>query len=89
VILTVTLNPALDVTYRVPRVELHASHRVREVTQLAGGKGVNVASVLHQRGLQVVATGLLGGLGGQQVRADLDARGIAHDFAGCCGETRR
>jgi len=89
VILTVTLNPALDVTYRVPRVELHASHRVREVTQLAGGKGVNVASVLHQRGLQCIATGLLGGLGGQQVRADLDARGIAHDFAGCCGETRR
>ena len=88
-ILTVTLNPALDVTYRVPRVELHASHRVREVTQLAGGKGVNVASVLHQRGLQCIATGLLGGLGGQQVRADLDARGIAHDFAGCCGETRR
>ena len=88
-ILTVTLNPALDVTYRVPRVELHASHRVREVTQLAGGKGINVASVLHQRGLQVVATGLLGGLGGQQVRADLDARGIAHDFAGCGGETRR
>lgn len=88
-ILTVTLNPALDVTYRVPRVELHASHRVREVTQLAGGKGVNVASVLHQRGLQVVATGLLGGLAGEQVRADLDARGIAHDFASCGGQTRR
>ena len=45
--------------------------------------------MLHQRGLQVVATGLLGGLGGQQVRADLDARGIAHDFADCGGETRR
>jgi tagatose 6-phosphate kinase len=89
VIITVTLNAALDVTYRVPRLEPHASHRVSEVSQVAGGKGVNVASVLAQRGVPVLATGLLGGVTGQLVRADLDARGVRHDFSPCAGESRR
>ena len=88
-ILTVTLNAALDVTYRVPRLEPHTSHRVSEVAQVAGGKGVNVASVLALQGLPVLATGLLGGATGEQIRTDLSARGIRHDFARCGGESRR
>jgi fructose-1-phosphate kinase PfkB-like protein len=43
VILTVTLNPALDVSYTVDALVPHGSHRVRSVTERAGGKGVNVA----------------------------------------------
>ena len=88
-ILTVTLNAALDVTYRVPRLQPHTSHRVTEVAQVAGGKGVNVASVLAQRGVPVLATGLLGGVTGELVRADLDARHIRHQFSACAGESRR
>ena len=88
-IVTVTLNAALDVTYLVPRVELHTSHRVGSVSQVGGGKGVNVASVLVQQGRPVVATGLLGGTTGELVRADLDARGLAHRFSPTAGETRR
>ncbi len=42
-ILTVTLNAALDVTYDVDEVVAHRSHRVTAVRQRAGGKGVNVA----------------------------------------------
>lgn len=38
-ILTVTLNTALDITYRVPALRPHASHRVTEVTERPGGKG--------------------------------------------------
>ena len=56
---------------------------------MAGGKGVNVASVLTQRGVPVLATGLLGGVTGELVRADLDARGVRHDFSPCAGESRR
>jgi 1-phosphofructokinase family hexose kinase len=89
VIITVTLNAALDVTYRVPRLEPHTSHRVSEVSQVAGGKGVNVASVLARQGLPVLATGLLGGATGELVRTDLDARGIRHSFSPCAGESRR
>ena len=58
-ILTVTCNPALDVTYDVDRaLTPGAVHRVGRVTERAGGKGVNVARVLHQLGESVHALGL-------------------------------
>ncbi len=50
VILTVTLNTALDITYRVRSLRPHASHRVSEVVERPGGKGVNVARVLAALG---------------------------------------
>ena len=50
-ILTVTLNPALDVSYGVDALVPHGSHRVRSIVERAGGKGVNVASVLHDVGV--------------------------------------
>lgn len=57
-ILTVTCNPAIDVTYRVDSLVPGEMHRVREVTERAGGKGVNVARVLHLLGERTMATGL-------------------------------
>jgi 1-phosphofructokinase family hexose kinase len=89
VILTVTPNPALDVTYDVDRLLPHTSHRVLAVREMAGGKGINVASVAASRGQAVLATGMLGGATGARLREDLDARGIQHDFAECPHETRR
>ncbi|GAB3444676.1 1-phosphofructokinase family hexose kinase [Phycicoccus ginsengisoli] len=88
-ILTVTPNPALDVTYDVDRLVPHTSHRVRRVREVAGGKGINVASVLTRLGEPVLATGALGGAAGEQVRRDLDRRGIRHDFHPCALPTRR
>ena len=88
-VVTVTPNPALDVTYRVRGFRPGTSHRVEEVHERAGGKGVNVASVLHTLGVPVLATGLVAGAAGQRVRDDLDARGVPHDFAQVGGETRR
>ncbi len=88
-ILTVTLNTALDVTYDVDELVPARSHRVRRVTERAGGKGVNVASVLARLGFPVTATGLLAGAVGERVAADLDRRGIDHAFFGCAGESRR
>jgi tagatose 6-phosphate kinase len=89
VIVTVTLNAALDVTYAVAELRPGASHRVSSVVETAGGKGVNVASVLAQGGLPVVATGIVGGCVGSRIRADLDSRAVPHDFADCAGESRR
>jgi tagatose 6-phosphate kinase len=59
-ILTVTLNPAVDITYQVPSLQIGATHRVAAVTRRPGGKGVNVARVLFAIGEQVLATGLAG-----------------------------
>ncbi|WP_225097980.1 1-phosphofructokinase family hexose kinase [Streptomyces sp. CoH27] len=70
-ILTVTLNTALDITYRVRSLRPHASHRVSEVVERPGGKGVNVARVLAALGHEVTVTGFAGGATGREVRAHL------------------
>lgn len=79
-ILTVTLNAALDVTYEVPAVELGGTNRVSTVRRRAGGKGVNVARVAAALGTPVLATGFAGGTTGAHLRDDLDLAGIPHDF---------
>ncbi|MFD3806070.1 1-phosphofructokinase family hexose kinase [Streptomyces sp. NPDC058611] len=89
-ILTVTLNTALDVTYRVPRLLPHASHRVSDVAERPGGKGLNVARVLAALGHEVTATGFAGGRTGAVVR-DLLAHspGVTDALVPCAGTTRR
>ncbi|MEU2507885.1 1-phosphofructokinase family hexose kinase [Streptomyces sp. NPDC007863] len=68
-ILTVTLNTALDVTYRVPALVPHTSHRVADHAERPGGKGVNVARVLAALGHETVVTGFAGGPTGDRLRA--------------------
>ncbi|MFF7369197.1 1-phosphofructokinase family hexose kinase [Streptomyces tricolor] len=70
-ILTVTLNTALDITYRVRSLRPHASHRVSEVVERPGGKGVNVARVLAALGHEVTLTGFAGGPTGEVLREAL------------------
>jgi tagatose 6-phosphate kinase len=89
VILTVTLNPALDLTYRVPALSPGGTHRVSDVAERAGGKGVNVARVLHALGEPVIATGLAGGRTGERIRELLAADGVPEAFAPIAGESRR
>jgi tagatose 6-phosphate kinase len=89
VIVTVTLNPALDLTYAVDELRPHAVHRVRAVHERPGGKGLNVARVLHALGEPVLATGLLGGSVGASVRALVDAIGLPSAFVPIAGSTRR
>ncbi|MFJ5225476.1 1-phosphofructokinase family hexose kinase [Streptomyces sp. NPDC088400] len=67
-ILTVTLNTALDITYRTPELIPHATHRVGDVVERAGGKGLNVARVLAALGHETVVTGFAGGRTGDVVR---------------------
>ncbi|AZS86517.1 1-phosphofructokinase family hexose kinase [Streptomyces griseoviridis] len=67
-LVTVTLNTALDITYGVPRLLPHASHRVTEVSERPGGKGLNVARVLAALGHPVTVTGFAGGATGAVVR---------------------
>ncbi|MEU6295926.1 1-phosphofructokinase family hexose kinase [Streptomyces erythrochromogenes] len=89
-ILTVTLNTALDVTYRVPRLLPHASHRVTAVTERPGGKGLNVARVLAALGHEVTATGFAGGPVGSVVRDALAAcPGVVDALLPCEGASRR
>jgi tagatose 6-phosphate kinase len=89
VILTVTLNAALDVTYRVPALVPGATHRASPAGVRAGGKGVNVARVLHALGHDPVVTGFAGGDTGRAIRADLAAAGIREAFVEPAAAARR
>jgi tagatose 6-phosphate kinase len=89
VILTVTLNPAIDVTYYLDSLIRHAGLRVDRVLQRAGGKGVNVARVAARCGATVCATGLAGGHRGDQLREGVAEYGIGEEFCAIAGETRQ
>ncbi|MCE3030872.1 MULTISPECIES: 1-phosphofructokinase family hexose kinase [Streptomyces] len=89
-ILTVTLNTALDLTYRVRSLRPHASHRVSEVIERPGGKGVNVGRVLAALGHEVTVTGFAGGGTGRAVRDGLAGTGGLTDaLVPVAGATRR
>jgi tagatose 6-phosphate kinase len=87
-IVTITLNFALDVTYRVARLTPGATHRV-EMEQRAGGKGVNVARVLTALGTDAVVCGLAGGGTGLLALAELRAAGLRARMTRVAGESRR
>ena len=87
-IVTVTLNPALDITYTVPELKTGTTHRPRVFAQ-AGGKGVNVARTLHALGRETVAVLPLGGFDGAAVRAELETSGVPHHAIPISGATRR
>jgi tagatose 6-phosphate kinase len=86
---TVTLNLALDVTYNVDELVVGGSHRVTEIRQRAGGKGVNVARVAATLGHQVLALGFVGGLAGEIVAEELFDAGLTALLTPIAGETRR
>lgn len=89
-ILTVTLNTALDITYRVRALRPHASHRVSEVTERPGGKGLNVARVLAALGHEVTVTGFTGGSTGRVVQEQLTGTpGVVDALVPVTGATRR
>lgn len=87
-ITTVTLNAAVDKTYFVSLFEKGMATRVERTIAAAGGKGINVARVLHLLGEPVTVTGLAGGAGGRLIAADLDRLGIRHDMQPVAGESR-
>ena len=88
-VLTVTLNAAVDTTLLLPRaLAVGASQTADEVLRLPGGKGVNVARVLHTLGLPVRATGLAGGPAAGIIVDGLAAEGIPADFLPISGPSR-
>lgn len=88
-ILVVALNPALDVTHRLGRVDWAGVNRPDAVHARPGGKGPNVARVLHLLGADVLLAGLAGGHTGNELKAALGAARVPAVFAEIAGTTRR
>jgi 1-phosphofructokinase/tagatose 6-phosphate kinase len=87
-ILTVTLNAAIDRTVTVPNFRLGQRHRAVERRTVAGGKGVNVARALKLLGRPVIATGLAGGPTGTRVLEQLAEESVLNDFTRIGDESR-
>ncbi len=87
-IITVTLNAAIDKSLSVPSFRLGRRHRTVERRALAGGKGVNIARMLKTLGQPVIATGFQGGPTGTQIVAQLGEESILHDFVRIREESR-
>jgi tagatose 6-phosphate kinase len=89
VIVTVTLNAALDVSYEAAGLSWQSTRDVSRVRHRAGGRGVAVARVLHTFGHEVLAAGLAGGATGELLREDLGRSGIPVAFTEIGRESRR
>ena len=87
-IITVTLNAAIDKTLAVPNFQVGRRHRSTEQRTMPGGKGVNVARALKALGQPVIATGLAGGATGTRIIEQLTEEAILCDFVRIKDESR-
>lgn len=87
-IVTVTMNPAIDKTVDIDTLIQGGLNRIKRVEYDAGGKGINVSKTIRELGGSTVATGFLGGNNGKTIANVLEEKGIAGDFVWVEGETR-
>lgn len=88
-ILTVTPNPALDLTWHIDRLVEGDTHRADAGVARAGGKGLNVARVAYSEGADALAVTTTGGRVGEEFAAELRASGVPHALVSVAAETRR
>ncbi len=84
----VNLSPAIDVTYQLPKLELGSALRVQKVLRVPGGKGVNVARVIHAGNHNVKIVLPLGGSAGKWIADELNELGIEIEAVAINAETR-
>lgn len=87
-IVTVTMNPAIDKTVDIVRMEVGGLNRIRGMEFDAGGKGINVSKTIKALGGESVATGFIGGNTGEMIGQVLQEYRIKTDFVQVEGETR-
>ncbi len=87
-IITVTLNPAVDKTVEINNFAINSVNRVSTVRLDAGGKGINVSKVILSLVGKSKAIGFLGGRAGNFIKSYLDEMDIENDFIVVKGETR-
>jgi len=85
---TLALNPAIDRTFWIDRLDFNESNRVKRECRYPGGKGIDVSRVLTNLGLPNVAMGFYGGYTGQELEARLACEGVMTDLIEVDGETR-
>ncbi|MED1013747.1 tagatose-6-phosphate kinase [Bacillus mycoides] len=79
-ILAVTMNPSVDISYPIQDFKLDDVNRVENIRKTAGGKGLNVARVVKQMGEDVLTTGVIGGTIGDYIIQELTKSDIRNHF---------
>lgn len=87
-IVTVTMNPAIDKTVDIEKLQAGGLNRIQKVEYDAGGKGINVSKTIRELGGTSIAAGFLGGNAGRTIESVLNDKGIQNDFIWVDGETR-
>ncbi len=87
-IITVTMNPAIDKTVDLDNMVHGGLNRLKNVIIDAGGKGINVSKTIKELGGETIATGFVGGSGGMLIKKVLQDLGIQADFVEIKNEVR-
>jgi len=87
-IVTLTLNPSLDLTVRLKQIDYKDINRVREIQKDPGGKGINISRIISRLGGKTRIFGFLGGYTGKKIKELLDQEGVANNFIRISGENR-
>ena len=87
-IVTVTMNPAIDKTVDIGKFERGDLNRIKRMEIDAGGKGINVSKTIRELGGESIATGFVGGTSGTIIKQVLTDLGLRTDFVDVKGETR-
>lgn len=87
-IITITLNPAIDRTINVEHITLGQVNRCKNATVDIGGKGINVSRAIKSMGGESVCIGFCGTINGRIIKNKLTSEGIHHDFTDAIGSVR-
>ena len=79
-IYTITFNPALDYISQVDDFAIGKINRTKTEEILPGGKGLNVSTVLRNLGIESTALGFIAGFTGEELKRNIEQRGIKTDF---------
>lgn len=87
-IITVTMNPAIDKTVDIESLDRGGLNRISHVELDAGGKGINVSKTISELGGKSIATGFIAGNTGKIIQSVMNEWNIENDFIEVSGETR-
>lgn len=87
-IISVTMNPAIDKTAQVEQMVAGGLNRLSNSMSDVGGKGINVSKAIKELGGESICTGFIAGSNGKWIQEQLDILGLKHDFIEVSGNTR-
>jgi tagatose-6-phosphate kinase len=87
-ILTITTNPSVDISYELEEFKIDDVNRTNEVLKDAGGKGIHVGYVLNELGANIVHSGFFGGALGEYIKKTLEDKGQESRFIEIEEDTR-